>query len=383
MNVLEKYASSCGVKLDSPTVASSYFPLPYDRYIVIDNRNRNGMNVYDMYTDVIAYIAPVLKEHGIGIISLCKDTKSIIEKTRPYISLNKKQEAYILDNSLLNVCSDNLSSYFSSALDVPSISLYATYPADINKPIWSEKHLCIESKRSGNLPAYGVKEDPKSINFIEPEKIAQAVFDKLNIDKKIKWESIFIGDHYPVKIVEVIPDFVADPSFMKSRALNVRMDHHFDEKILCYWLKDRYLNILTDKPINIDILKYFKKNVAQFTVSINDEFTEEYLKSVQEIGIKLEIFCEDLDKINEYRFKFFDFQVNDSDWKSKEDAGDELTDQTKFVTSKVVLSGGKKYSCYESKKQEKELTGEPEVIYDTPEFWKELDHYRLINELQS
>ena len=181
------------------------------------------------------------------------------------------------------------------------------------------------------------KEDPKVINFIEPEKIAQAVFDKLNIDKKIKWKSVFIGDHYPVKIVEVIPDFVADPSFMKNRALNVRMDHHFDEKILCYWLKNRYLNILTDKPIDINILKYFKKNVAQFTISINDQFTEDYLKSIQEIGINLEIFCEDSDKINEYRFKFFDFKVNESDWKSKEDAGDELTNQTKFVTSKVVL----------------------------------------------
>ena len=132
----------------------------------------------------------------------------------------------------MNICSDNLSSYFSSALDIPSISLYATYPADINKPMWSDKHLCIESERLGNLPAYGVKEDPKVINFIEPEKIAQAVFDKLNIDTKIKWKSVFIGDHYPVKIVEVIPDFVADPSFMKNRALNVRMDHHFDEKNL-------------------------------------------------------------------------------------------------------------------------------------------------------
>jgi len=383
MNVIEKYASSCGVKLDQPSVGSSYFPLPYDKYIVIDNRNRNGMNVYDMYSDVIAYIAPVLKKHGIGIISFCKDTKTIIEKTKPYISLNKKQEAYILSNSLLNICSDNLSSYFSSALDIPSISLYAVYPADINKPIWSHKHLCIESNRFGNLPAYGVQEDPKSINFIEPERISQAIFDQLNIKKKIKWASIFIGNHYPVKIVEVIPDFVADPSFMTGRALNLRMDYHFDEKILCHWLKNRYLNILTDKPINIDILKYFKKNVAQFTVSINEEFSEEYLKSIQEIGIKLQIFCEDNDKINDYRFNFFDFEINESDWKIKEDAGEGLTEQTKFVTSKVVLSEGKKYSCYESKKQKKELTGAPELIYDTADFWKELDHYRLINEVST
>jgi len=77
MNVLEKYASSCGVKISDPDVGISYFPLPYEKYIVIDNRNRNGMNVYDIYSDVIAYIKPVLQKQGIEIVSFCKDSKSI------------------------------------------------------------------------------------------------------------------------------------------------------------------------------------------------------------------------------------------------------------------------------------------------------------------
>ena len=260
MNVLEKYASSCGVKISNPDVGISYFPLPYEKYIVVDNRNRNGMNVYDIYSDVIAYIKPELQKEGIEIISFCKDSKSIPERTKPYINLNKKQEAYILENSLLSICSDNLSSYISNALGVSCISLYSIYPSAINEPIWNTNHFSIDSERTGNLPAYGVKEDPKSINFIEPERIAQAIFDKLKIDKKIQYETIFIGDLYPVKIVEIIPDFAAHPSFMKNRALNVRMDYHFDEQILTHWLKDRFLNIVTEKPIRIDLLKYFKKN---------------------------------------------------------------------------------------------------------------------------
>ncbi len=382
MNVLEKYASSCGVKISNPDVGISYFPLPYEKYIVIDNRNRNGMNVYDIYTDVIAYIKPVLQDQGIEIVSFCKDSKSIPEKTKPYINLNKKQEAYILENSLLNICSDNLSSYISNALEVPCISLYSIFPSAINEPIWNNNHFSIDSERAGNLPAYGVKEEPKSINFIEPEKIAQAIFDKLKTGKKIEYETIFIGDLYPVKIVEIIPDFVAHPSFMKNRALNVRMDYHFDEQILTHWLKDRFLNIVTEKPIRIDLLKYFKKNVAQFTININDSFTEDYLKQVQEIGIKTEIYCEEGSQINKYRFKFFDFDIQTADWKAKEDAGEKVSDDTKFISSKILLSEGKKYSCYESKVQKKELTGNPELVYSSNEFWKELDHYRLINEIQ-
>jgi hypothetical protein len=27
------------------------------------------------------------------------------------------------------------------------------------------------------------------------------------------------------------------------------------------------------------------------------------------------------------------------------------------------------------------LTGEPEIVYDTKDFWKELDHYRLFNNI--
>ena len=81
---------------------------------------------------------------------------------------------------------------------------------------------------------------------------------------------------------------------------------------------------------------------------------------------------------------FFDFEINESLFKKKEDLDDAkslVNDKTKFLTGKILLSEGKKYSCFEAKKAGKELTNQPELIYDTDEFWKELDHYRLINEL--
>ena len=54
---------------------------------------------------------------------------------------------------------------------------------------------------------------------------------------------------------------------------------------------------------------------------------------------------------------------------------------TSILSGKILLSEGKKYSCYEAKKAKKELTTQPESVYDTEDFWKELDHYRLINDL--
>lgn len=381
MNTSQKYASSCGVPLGEPTVAVGYFPLKTDKYIIIDNRNRNDMNTYGLYSDVISYIYPFLEKEGVKIISFCKSAKNPIEKTTPYISLTKKQEAFFIENALLVVSSESLTNHIANALGVKSIGLYSIFPSETVKPIWKEGHVAIESKKKGNLPSYGLKEFPKAIDFINPEEISQNILDAIGINVKIPHETLYIGDYYSTKVVEVIPDFVAPPEFMKNKSLNLRMDYHFDENNMCKWLHNRYLNVMTDKPVNIDMLKYFKKNIAQLTISINENFSNEYLKEVQRVGLKLEIFCENKKEIANYRFKFFDFDINETIYKSKKELKDvKITSNTKFLSSKILLSEGQKYSCHEAKKAKKPLTGAPEKVYDTEKFYNELDYYRIIHE---
>lgn len=379
MNTTEKYALSCGVRIKRPKIGASYFPLKFDKYIVIDNRNKYDSNVYSLYSDVVSYLYPVLEKEGIKIVSFCKDVGSGIDKTSVYVNLTKKQESYIIENSLLLIGSDNISNHLADIFDIPSVGLYSAFPSEVSKPIYSAKHHVIESERQNNLPSYGVPENPKAIDFIEPEKIAQKVLDILDIDFKINHETIYLGDLYATKVVEVVPNFVADVSFMNKRALNIRMDKHFDEQKLCHWLNDRYLNIMTDRPISLDILRHFKKNIAQFTVNINKDFDQEYLKNVQEIGIKLEIFCEDEKNIENLRFQFFDFDVHESFYKSVEDLKNvDKNGQIYFLSSKIILSEGQKYSCYSAERSKKPLTGNVEMVYDDPDFWKECDYYRLL-----
>ena len=384
MNVLEKYAANCGVKIREPHVGTSYFPLINKPYIIIDNRNKYGTNIYDLFQDVITYITPVLKREGIEIMSFEKDEKNPLDGTKPYLGLFKKQENYLIKNSKLVVGCDNLSNYVAAGLNVPSIGLYSVYPAACTRPLWADNYVVIESDRDGNLPAYGVSESPKTVNFIEPEKVANAIFQSLGLSDTIPHKSFYIGDLYPTKVVEVIPDFAPPQGFMENRALNLRMDYHFSEENAIKWINNRKINLLTDKPVNLNLLKYFNKNIVQLTINMNDEFTEDYLIEAKATGINVEIFCEDSDKLQDYRFDFFDFTINESIFKDKaalEDKKKHLNSNTKFLTGKVLLSEGKRYSCYEAKKAKKELTVDPEPIYDTDDFWKELDHYRLINDL--
>lgn len=384
MNVLEKYAANCGVKIREPHVGTSYFPLIDKPYIIIDNRNKYSTNTYDLFMDVITYVRSALEREGIGIISFEKNEKDTLEGARPYVGLFKKQENYLIKNSKLVVGCDNLSNYTAAALNTPSIGLYSAYPAVCTKPMWGDNYIALESHRDGNLPAYGVEERPKTVNFIEPEKVANAIFKMLGLPDKVPHTTFFIGDVYATKVVEVIPDFSPPSGFMENRALNLRMDYHFSEENAISWIKNRKINLLTDRPVNLNLLKYFNKSIAQLTININDKFTEDYLTEARATGINVELFCEDKEKIQDYRFNFFDFSINESIFKNKaalKGDGKHLNSKTKFVTGKVLLSEGKKYSCYEAKKAKKELTLEPELIYDTNDFWKELDHYRLINEL--
>jgi len=384
MNVLEKYATNCGVKIKEPHISTSYFPLREDPYIILDNRSKFESNCYDLFGDVMPYIKPVLEREGISIYSFENNVKDNIEGAQPFVALFKKQESYLIKHSRLVVGCDNVTNYFASGLGVPSIGLYAAYPSRCTEPIWSENHTSLESHRDSNLPAYGLGENPKTVNFIEPEKIADNIFKMLGLEDRVEHKTFFIGDLYPVKVVEVIPDFVPPSGFMEQRALNLRMDYHFDEQILIHWLQNRKINLLSNKPVNLNLLKYFKKNVCQLTVNINKNFTTQYLTDVKNIGINVEVFCEKEDELADYRFKFFDFGVNENMFKSKDDLKEEmsnLNDSTKFLSGKILLSKGKRYSCYEAKKAKKELTAKPELVYDTKDFWKELDHYRLINEL--
>ena len=384
MNILEKYSVSCGVKISRPKVASSYFPLRDESYIIFDARSFYETNTYDLFADVVAHLEGILQRNNIKIYSFLIDEKETLPGTQSFINLTKKQEAYLIKHASLVVSCDNLSTYYASALDIPSIGLYSAYPAECKKPLWSDNHSALESDWLGNLPAYGVEENPKAINFIKPEIIANTILKKLRLKDRILLETLYIGDHYPIKVVEVIPDFTVPSDFLQGKAINLRADYHFNEELIVHWLQGRAVNLLIEKPINVNLLKYFKKNIVQLTVNINDSFSEEYLLAVGATTIPLEIFCEDEAQLEDFRFKLFDFNIEKSIFKTKEDLDESSTKfnkNTKFLSGKVLMSEGQRYSCLEAKKQKKVLTGDPEVVYDTQDFWKELDHYRLFNNI--
>ena len=383
MNTLEKYASHCGVGWQKPEVSQSYFPIRDNAYIIIDNRNRIDSNIYELYLDVIEMLSGIFAEYKIDIYMFCSDGKYALAGTRPLVNLHPKQEAFLVKNSLAVISSGNISTYTSSALGVPSIGLYSAVPASVMRPLWDDEHVVIESDRSGALPSYGGEEKIRRINKIKPEDICNQLLKLLDKKERIDVESIHVGDIYQMKVVEVIPDFVPAPDFFLGKVINIRVDYCDDEANLIRWITGRQANLLINKPLNLDLINYFKNSIVQITASIGDEFTEDWIKSAKKIGVNLELSCNDEDRIGDLRYKFFDHTVNENLFKKKSDMWelDKFTNETKFVTGKILVSEGEKYSCLSAKKAKRVLTNDPEVVYDDNEFWKELDHYRLFNEI--
>ena len=81
MHLIEQYSLAMGARINKPFIETSYYPLPFERYIVIENGFEVKSRIYGMWPDIIASIKPDLDEKNIfneiqdSIMSDC-ETKS-------------------------------------------------------------------------------------------------------------------------------------------------------------------------------------------------------------------------------------------------------------------------------------------------------------------
>lgn len=382
-HLIEEYAKCLGVKVSRPKILSHYFPINFDKYITIQTTNKFQSRDY-AHWDQVVYL---LKKY-ISDISIVQ----VGEKENPLagnIDLDLrgkttiKQLCYVAEKSILHVGIDSLCVHLASAYNKPVVGLYSNmWPAN-SGPIWGGSFTCINSPKDGNKASYAIEEDPKTIDGILPEDIAEEVLELLGIDNNLfnKYKTLNIGKHYHSKILEVVPDFKPNSDFNPKRLVNLRCDYHLDEEILTPWLHKR-VNLMINKKINPNVLYYFKKNIAAITIFLDDSDVDlDYLSQLSSLNIKHTLICKDENKINDYRFNFFDFVVNGYDLIKKKDLDfcERLCDNTYYHSNKTIVSKNKKYSSKASWKAGIEKSGSPEKFIDTDDFWEEIDYLNIYN----
>jgi hypothetical protein len=117
------------------------------------------------------------------------------------------------------------------------------------------------------------------------------------------------------------------------------------------------------------------------TVMMSDNISEKFLKQCKSIGLKVKIFCNSKEKLESYRFKFLNWDIEkDFDEKRKLSELDNISDKSFFISSKVLISKGKQFSCKANFVRNKPLDKNPEHVIFSEEFEEELDFFKIYNE---
>ena len=386
MNLAEKMALDCGVKISKPHVDRLFMPTRNNNFIIFDTRSKHSVGQYDYFADVFDLVKGYLKANNIDVFQIATEKSQRLACDKCYITLNKKQEAYLISKAKLVISSENYSLYLASVFNTKSIGLYSAYRPQNAQPVWNkESQIILESNRNGNLPSYAeLNESPKCINFISPYIIAENILNSLGIDNELhNFELVNLGSSYAQKIIEVVPDFMSNEAFLKDKSINLRLDYiqSLNAAVFNYWLTNRKVNIITDKDINVNLIAPYRSNIIMLTVMMSDNISEKFLKQCKSIGLKVKIFCNSKEKLESYRFKFLNWDIEkDFDEKRKLCELDNISDKSFFISSKVLISKGKQFSCKANFVRNKPLDKNPEHVIFSEEFEEELDFFKIYNE---
>ena len=343
------YARSMGVKVGKPILQPHFFPFLYKDYITIHTSDKCPSKNYSYWPEVVKILKLELVERGIKIVQLGTEVDPKIEGVDIFLNnLSFKQSSYILSNSKVHVGIDSSPVHISSALNRNTVSIYAHCYKEIAEPVWNkDKAVIIESDRGGKKPSFSNHEDPKEIDRIKPEQIAESVFKILNIRNPRSQKTIFIGKNYLDKLVDIIPTLnPSDVNIVDSR-VRVRMDLVHNEDILRNILHhcNGKIEILTRNPISRDILLGYRKNIDKVTYE-SDLFDSNFLNLLHTSGLNFEIICLSEENLSSERLKYFNYEINFSNRVKeaqslmKEYGG--LKGKMKFDSSRIYIEGENK-----------------------------------------
>jgi hypothetical protein len=283
MHLIERYATSCGVKIGKPYIYDTYFPLTVEKYISFQPFSKYPSKNYDYWDEVVAILYPFFQKENIQIVQIgAKDDKAVNNTINLCGQTKISQAAYIIKNGLMHLGADSFAAHIASGYGKKIVALYSNNNINNVKPYWtkSEDMILLEPKIN-KKPQYSVNEMPKSINNIKPEAIAEAILKLLNIKYENLPETKYIGSEYVNKTFEIIPDKPLNISQIPIDPIIIRMDYFFNEQVLEFYLQHKKCVIFTNKPINDQLLKKYKANIPQLIYIIEKDNDPSFAKTLK------------------------------------------------------------------------------------------------------
>jgi hypothetical protein len=351
MHLLEKYALSTGSKISKPFIIKKYFPLPFEKYITIQNSSGMDGKCYDYFQDVIDFLYPVLERNGYKIVQIgSKEDKPLNKVISLQGVTNINQTAFILENSKLHIGNDSFAIHMCSAFNTPLIGLYSVSSPEIAGPFWkTDNQICLFPENW--KPSFNPNETPKRVNEIKIEKIINAcnqiLFNK--VDSTI--ETLFTGSEYKNQVIEVFPNQIVPNQFFQNFILNIRLDYkeQLNEKDYIATLNNlnsRPCTIVTDKPFNLQPFPQFKNNLKHIFYNITQNLNLEFLNQLSTLFpnfTPIFYLLDNEDLLNQRKLECIDFPFNIHVVKQNNKLNVAINEKTFYKSKKIILFDNKTY----------------------------------------
>lgn len=384
-HLIEEYAKSCGVKIGKPQVCEAFFPISFPKYITLQTTKKFQSRDYSYWSDVVSILKKV--EPQLKIVQVGSPEDPLVEGIDQQLLgvTSLQQLLYIIKNSSGHVGIDSLGIHIASMYDRPIVGLYSNMRPENSGPYWNDSSpaICITPEFDKRKPSYSTEENPKVINTIPPEEIAAAVLKMIKSQKTLdQYQSLFLGSEYPIGVLEVCPDFANNQIIPPDHPVNIRLDWHFDLNLAASWATTRKCNFFVDRELDLQIFKQLKQNINQINFFIDSSTSVEFIEQLHNTGVKVMLYTKDTSNLADLRLKFIDWIVHEYETSSKNDIdkSSKICNNTKYKSSKSILSKNKIYHSKAAMTLNIPRSGAPQKIIDNEEFWADIKNIYIYNE---
>ena len=376
MHLIERYATACGVKIDKPYIYETFFPVNVEKYISFQPFSKYPSKNYDYWDEVVAIISPYLQKNNITLVHIgAKDDKAVNNTLNLCGQTDISQAAYIIKNSIMHVGADSFAAHIASGYGKKIVALYSNNNINNVKPYWTkEEDMVLLSPKINKKPQYSANEFPKSINNIKPEDIAEGILKLLNIPYSNLPKTVYIGNEYINKTLEIIPDKAINPAQIGLDTVIIRMDYVFNEQVLELFLQQKKCIIFTNKPINEELLKKYKRNIPQLIYLVEKDNDIAFIKILKRNTINA-AFTSYLseEELNQFKLDYMDYGlIIKRDYPTDKI---EATNNPYFKSSRILISSEGQFNS----KYQWETKDMSNKYINHPELNKELNNLYIFN----
>jgi hypothetical protein len=275
----------------------------------------------------------------------------------------------------MHVGADSFAAHIASGYGKKIVALYSNNNVNNVKPYWTKpEDMVLLSPKINKKPQYSVNESPKSINNIKPEAIAEGILKLLNIPYNNLPKTVYIGNEYINKTLEIIPDKPINPAQIGLETLVIRMDYIFNEQVLELFLQQKKCIVFTNKPINEELLKKYKQNIPQLIYIVEKDNDTSFVKTLKRNTINA-AFISYLseEELNQFKLDYMDYGLI----VKRDHPTDkiEISNNTYFKSSRILISSEGQFNS----KYQWETKDMSNKYISNPELNKELNNLYIFN----